>query len=215
MKIQVSNLCKNYLQGQTCLTVLKDISFTLENGSTTALVGQSGCGKSTLLHLMGLLDSPSSGEVFFDDKKSSSMNESKRTKFRSNHLGYVYQFHHLLQNFTAIENVMMPLLIKKESFKSSRDKAREILDKVGLLKRIDHLPSQLSGGEQQRVAIARALIHEPDFLLADEPTGNLDPETAKIVFELLIKCISEQKATALIATHDHSIAEKVGKIIKL
>jgi lipoprotein-releasing system ATP-binding protein len=215
MHILVKNIHKSYTQGTTTISVLKDVSLSLEASKHYALVGPSGCGKSTLLHLMGLLDAPTSGHILFDDQNVLKKGDKAISAFRAHHLGYVYQFHHLLPDFTALENTAMPLIIQKVSKSDALDRARAMLKNVGLLKRMDHLPTALSGGEQQRVAIARALIHKPSLLLADEPTGNLDPDTAKYVFQLMIQCIKDTNATFLMATHDLRLAQEVGAVLSI
>ncbi|MFV0430774.1 MAG: ABC transporter ATP-binding protein [Alphaproteobacteria bacterium] len=210
--IEFQNISKIYNeQAETPLTILDNISFALEQGEVSALIGPSGAGKSTMLHIAGLLEQPSKGEVFIDGQNASKLNDIKRSYLRGHYLGFVYQFHHLLPEFTSLENAAMPLLIQNTSKKEAYGKAQGLLERVGLAHRITHKPSQLSGGEKQRVAIARALVNEPKLLLADEPTGNLDPTTAQDVFSLFMEIAKENKLTAIIATHNHDLAYQMPK----
>lgn len=213
--VQCVDLCKSYHDGQICIEVLKGIDFSIKSGERIAIVGPSGSGKSTLLHLLGGLDKPTTGTVTLQGVDWQSLSEKKRCMLRNRNLGFIYQFHHLLPEFTALENVAMPLLLTGESIASAGEKAQIILEAVGLAERTTHKPSQLSGGERQRVAIARALVHRPHCMLADEPTGNLDYETAVKIFELMMQ-LNEQFQTALvIVTHDMVLAKKMDKIIHL
>ena len=215
MVFQCRDVHRVYQQGDAPLHILKGIDFTLNAGEVVALVGASGSGKSTFLHVAGLLEKPSSGDVFIHGQNIATLNESALTMMRRKHLGFIYQFHHLLSEFTSLENVMLPLIINGISQKAAREKAITFLDKMGLSHRLNHSPKKLSGGEQQRVAIARALVHGPTLLLADEPTGNLDDTTSSYVFDELIQLIRNQKLAALIATHDLELASKMDRIVRL
>jgi lipoprotein-releasing system ATP-binding protein len=209
--LTVENLKRSFTQGHKTIDVLKGIDLYLNKGELVALVGASGSGKSTLLQIAGLLDHPTSGKIIINDRILSDANDRERTNARKGDLGFVYQFHHLLPDFTAIENVMLALDIAGVSRKDSRERAEKILVKMGLKERLDHIPAELSGGEQQRVAIARAIVTKPALLLADEPTGNLDEVTAVKVFEAFVDLVREEGLTALIATHDMNLADKMDR----
>ncbi|HEY1097224.1 MAG TPA: ABC transporter ATP-binding protein [Alphaproteobacteria bacterium] len=191
------------------------VSLDVKPGEIIALIGRSGAGKSTLLHMMGLLDRPEEGVVTINGKDTSRISEQERTLMRRDSIGFVYQFHHLLPEFTALENVMMPQLIAGKSKEDAKLRAEELLTQVGLGSRVLHRPQQLSGGEQQRVAIARALANRPALLLADEPTGNLDPFTADAVFDVLLNVVRQQKVGALIATHNPELAKRMDRTLIL
>lgn len=206
------NLGKTYQDGKLFNTVLSGVNLTVNKGELLAIVGSSGSGKSTLLHLLGALDKPSEGEVFYQGKNIHKLGGNKQAKWRNQFLGFVYQFHHLLSEFNALENVAMPLLIAGVDIKIAREKATQMLARVGLENRVLHRPSELSGGERQRVAIARALINEPEIVLADEPTGNLDAKSAESVYQL-IKTLSQELGTAfVVVTHDLQLANKLDRV---
>ncbi|HNI63381.1 MAG TPA: ABC transporter ATP-binding protein, partial [Agitococcus sp.] len=204
----LEKLNRIYGEGEAQNHVLKDISFSLQQGEFTALIGQSGSGKSTLLNLIGLLEQPSSGELYLTGQQISQLHEQERTRLRNHALGFVFQFHHLLSAFTAIENVMMPMKIRGIADKQLKARAQELLAKVGLEKYAHRYPTQLSGGQQQRVAIVRALMAQPALVLADEPTGNLDSQTADSIFSLLRQINQEDGTAFLIVTHDVNLATR-------
>jgi lipoprotein-releasing system ATP-binding protein len=206
---------KAYHDGNLSVDVLHGIHLTVEPGERVAIVGPSGSGKSTLLHLLGGLDKPSSGHIFLKDKDWQTLNEKTRCQFRNKHLGFIYQFHHLLPEFSALENVAMPLLLGHMAVKPALSMASEILTQVGLQARLDHRPAQLSGGERQRVAIARALVHKPACVLADEPTGNLDQTTAAKVFDLMLDLNTQLQTALIVVTHDLSLANRMDRIMTL
>ena len=213
--IECRSLSFSYGDGNSKTSVLKNLDFRVKNEERIAIIGQSGCGKSTLLNLLAGLDMPSEGEVLIDNKNIANMKERQRTELRAKNLGFVYQFHHLLKDFSAIYNTALPLLINDFDKNEALTKAENILKKVGLESRTNHKPSELSGGERQRVAIARAMITEPACLLADEPTGNLDERNAKDILDLIIELNSNQHTALLIVTHDLSIANKMSKQLEL
>ncbi|MFZ7202975.1 lipoprotein-releasing ABC transporter ATP-binding protein LolD [Avibacterium avium] len=209
--LSCQNLTKVYQEGENQTQVLKDVTFSMEEGELVAIVGSSGSGKSTLLHTLGGLDQPTSGEVFIKGKSLQKASADELAKLRNQYMGFVYQFHHLMADFSALENVMMPMLIGKQNRSESQDRAEKMLQAVGLAHRIKHRPSALSGGERQRVAIARALVNNPALVLADEPTGNLDRKTTESIFELILKLNQEQKIAFLLVTHDLQLAEKLSR----
>lgn len=212
----LDNVRHSYPEGQGGrLQILHGVSLSVNRGEIIALIGRSGAGKSTLLHMMGLLDRPEDGKVRISGKDTSTISEQERTLMRRDQIGFVYQFHHLLPEFTALENVMMPQLIAGKPKDQAKLRAQELLDQVGLGQRVMHRPQQLSGGEQQRVAIARALANKPALLLADEPTGNLDPFTADAVFDILLNVVRQQKVGALIATHNPELAKRMDRTLIL
>lgn len=214
-RLQAENIVKAYVQGENTLKVLNGISLTINPGEVVALVGQSGAGKSTLLHTIGLLDKPDSGAIYIDGQEVNYRNESLRTALRGASIGFVYQFHYLLPEFSAQENVAMPLIVGGMNKEQAMEEAKTALDNLGLGKRLGHRPKMLSGGEQQRVAIGRALIRKPSLLLADEPTGNLDNQTAEMVFENLLEISRDKGLSALIATHNQDLAQKMDRILEL
>ncbi len=213
--LRLDRVTRIYKQAGRELVVFRDVSLALKPGEIVALVGQSGAGKSSLLHIAGLLEEPSSGEVIIEGQPASRLPERMRTEIRREKLGFVYQFHHLLPEFSALENVAMPRRIAGQSRDEAAKEARRLLTLVGLAERLDHRPTQLSGGEQQRVAIARALANSPRVLLADEPTGNLDPRTADAVFEVLIDLVRSENLSALIATHNYALSDKMDRTLQL
>ena len=204
--LQLSGVERHYSQGENALSILKGADFSLKAGQTVALVAPSGTGKSTLLHLAGLLERPDAGEILINGVSCGDLSDQQRTPIRRNDIGFVYQFHHLLPEFTALENIMMPQIISGLSRKEAKERSAALLDYMRIGHRGDHRPSELSGGEQQRVAIARAVANAPLVLLADEPTGNLDPETAGYVFEALEALVRQSGLAALIATHNYELA---------
>jgi lipoprotein-releasing system ATP-binding protein len=213
--IECRSLCFSYSEGESKTSVLDNLNFKIKPGEKVAIIGQSGCGKSTLLNLIAGLDSPSKGEVFINSSNIAKLNEQDRTELRSKNLGFVYQFHHLLNDFSSLYNVSLPLLIKNNNKNEALVKATNILKKVGLENRLNHKPSELSGGERQRVAIARAMISEPTCLLADEPTGNLDANNAQDILDLIIELNDNKRTALLIVTHDLSIANKMDRKFEL
>ena len=213
--LRLTGIGRTFQQGRTRIDVLKGIDLELVKGEVVALVGPSGSGKSTLLHVAGLLEPPDAGSVVICGQACESMADAGRTDLRRNHIGFVYQYHHLLPEFSALENVVMPQIIAGMGRKEARIRAAELLGWLGLAERADHRPGHLSGGEQQRVAIARALANAPQLLLADEPTGNLDPSTASGVFSVLVKLARGAGLAALIATHNHELAASLDRIVRL
>lgn len=213
--VRVVALTKAFDHGGRRLEVLCGINLTLRRGEMLAVVGMSGAGKSTLLHVLGTIDTPTSGKLFFDGHDLSQMSHSELARFRNGSIGFVFQFHHLLPEFTAIENVMLPALIQRTPRKKATERAEALLDAVGLLDRLHHRPGELSGGEQQRVALARALIMRPPLLLADEPTGNLDSKTGGSVHELFFKLNSEFNTTMLIVTHNLELAARLPRTLTM
>lgn len=204
--ISCTNLNKQFVDANKTVPVLEEINFSLQAGESVAILGASGSGKSTLLHLLGSLDKPSSGQVLWGDIELSKLSEEKRCKLRNQYLGFVYQFHHLLSEFDALENVMMPLLITNTPEQKAKQKAKAMLEEVGLGHRLDHKISELSGGERQRVAIARALVTEPRCVLADEPTGNLDQKTSEKIISLMLSLQSKLNLSFIVVTHDEKLA---------
>ena len=213
--IEISQLSQYFQQGQTRLEILKDVSLRIMAGEMVGLVGPSGSGKSTLLHLAGLLERPSGGKIIYMGQDCELMTDHQRTKLRLHEIGFIYQFHHLLPEFSAIENIIMPQLIAGLTKIEAANRANQLLNMVGLSERADHKASQLSGGEKQRVAIVRSIANVPRLVLADEPTGNLDPLTSTQVFEQLRSVIKGGKLSAIIATHNYQLAEKLDRMFKI
>jgi lipoprotein-releasing system ATP-binding protein len=213
--LELESVERSFQQGTGRLDVLRGVSLSLKAGEITALVGPSGTGKSTLLHIAGLLEQPTSGKVILDGQDCTAMDDSARTVIRQTGVGFVYQFHHLLPEFSAAENVMLPQMIAGVGKSESCIRAESLLKEVGLDERLSHRPSELSGGEQQRVAIVRALANKPRVLLADEPTGNLDEGTASIVFDVMLNVVRQSNVSALIATHNMELAERMDRVVSL
>ncbi|MCF7740644.1 MAG: ABC transporter ATP-binding protein [Candidatus Marinimicrobia bacterium] len=213
--LKIKNLSKSYHSQGEDITVLSDLTFSVNRGEILAIMGPSGVGKSTLLNLVGTIDKPDDGEVFFNGKNPFLLSDSEMAKFRNKNIGFVFQFHHLLPEFTALENVYLPSIIYEDSKKKKIEKARQMLDRVGLTPRLNHKPSQLSGGERQRVAVARALINNPYVILGDEPSGNLDLENSKRLIDLLFELNDRFGNTFILATHNPNIAERCHRTINL
>ncbi|WP_298223791.1 ABC transporter ATP-binding protein [Acidocella sp.] len=213
--LSLNTIRRAYKSGEGSLTVLDGAELTLSRGEIVALVAPSGSGKSTLLHLAGLLEKPDAGSVIIDGQNASTLSDAGRTALRLKHIGFVYQFHHLLAEFTALENISIPQMVAGVSPRDANNRSMELLEKFGLGQRASHLPGKLSGGEKQRVAIARALANHPSLLLADEPTGNLDVVTSNIVFEELLHVVRSENTAALIATHNPELAARMDRQVKL
>jgi lipoprotein-releasing system ATP-binding protein len=208
-------LAKVFRSGTTNLTLFENLSFQVKKGELVAIVGDSGSGKSTLLHILGALDRPSEGDVYYAELRLAQLSEAAAAEFRNRELGFVWQFHYLLPEFTAVENIAMPLLVRGLGRREAETQARHWLEEVGLLDRAQHRPGELSGGEQQRVALARALVTRPQVLMADEPTGDLDNRTAETVFNLIAKLHRDYQLTSLIVTHNLAFARRCDRVIRL
>ena len=213
--LHCNQLSKSYMQGDIETKVLEHLALTVEKGELLAIVGSSGCGKSTFLHLAGALDLPTSGEVFINDINILTLSDKQRAAFRNQHIGFIYQFHHLMMEFSALENVAMPLLIRGDNPKQALAEATKVLAQVGLAHRVHHRPSELSGGERQRTAIARALVTKPSLILADEPTGNLDSDTAEQIYQLIRSLNQSVHTSFVVVTHDISLAMRMDRQLKL
>ena len=213
--IECRSLCFSYIEGDNQTSILSNLMLDVKSGESIAILGPSGCGKSTLLNLIAGLDTPSSGDVLINDSNIAKLNEQDRTELRANTFGFIYQFHHLLNDFSSVYNVAMPLLIQGVDKESAIALSEKLLTRVGLENRLNHKPSELSGGERQRVAIARAMVVEPDCLLADEPTGNLDSKNAKDVLELILELDDDNTSSLVIVTHDQGIAKKMNRTLTL
>ena len=213
--LSITNIFHSYKQGDKILQILNGCNLRVASGEITALVGNSGSGKTTLLQLIGLLEQPQSGDIKIQNVSTSILNDTARTNLRRHTYGFVDQFHHLLPEFSAIENIILPQLAAEVDIKSAKNNAINLLKTLGLGHRMEHRPKQLSGGEQQRVAIARALANNPKILLADEPTGNLDPTTSAEVFKMLVDQVKQQGIAAIIATHNHELAKSMDRCVEL
>ena len=213
--IRAEALAKTYAEGKMRTPVFDGLELEVQAGETVAIVGASGAGKSTLLHLLGGLDTPTSGEVYVAGQKMSALSDGARGQLRNRALGFVYQFHHLLPEFTALENVMMPVMLGGASVPAASQRAKALLEQVGLGHRIEHKPGELSGGERQRAAVARALVNQPGCVLGDEPTGNLDEKTAATVFELMLELNRAHKTSLVLVTHDRRLARKLDRVLEL
>ena len=213
--LELKNIHKNFRLGEDDIEVLNGIEISIQQGETFAIVGPSGCGKTTLLQIIGLLDSPTSGELFVRGESPEDLNDKSKSRLRNEFFGFIYQFHHLLNEFTALENTMMPLLIREQTTKEARTKAQDLLIRIGLEHRINHKPHELSGGECQRVAVARALVTSPSLILADEPTGNLDPETADRVFDSFLDLNRSLNTSLIMVTHNQELANRMDKVYEL
>ncbi len=213
--LEIKNVRRSFEQGGHHLHILNGVDLSISRGEVVALLGPSGSGKTTLLQIAGLLENPTSGDVIINGIKVESTADEYRTGLRRTQIGFVYQSHHLLSDFTALENLLLPQYIAEKDPKEAKDRAMDLLQKVGLEKRADHFPSQLSSGEQQRVAIARGLVNKPALLLADEPTGNLDPKTAEGVFQMMMQTIEDLQIGAMIVTHNHELASRMHRVLEL
>ncbi len=215
MILEVSGLKRSFRQGETVIEVLRGVALSLAEGEIVALLGPSGSGKSTLLQAVGLLEGGFEGHIAIDGVAAEALSNEGRTAMRREKLGFIYQFHHLLPDFTAVENVVLPQLVAGTDAAAAKVRASELLSDLGLAERLDHKPAKLSGGEQQRVAVARAMANKPRLILADEPTGNLDETTADVVFEQFVGLVRAQGSAALVATHNERLAERMDRVVRL
>ena len=213
--LELKNIHKNFRLGEDDIEVLDGIEISIEQGETFAIVGPSGSGKTTLLQIIGLLDSPTRGELYVRGESSEDLNDKSKSRLRNEFFGFIYQFHHLMNEFTALENTMMPLLIRNQTTKEASAKAQDLLIRIGLEHRVNHKPHELSGGECQRVAVARALVTSPSLILADEPTGNLDPETAERVFDSFLDLNRSLNTSLIMVTHNQELAKRMDKVYEL
>ena len=213
--LELKNIHKNFRLGEDDIEVLDGIEISIEQGETFAIVGPSGSGKTTLLQIIGLLDSPTRGELYVRGESSEDLNDKSKSRLRNEFFGFIYQFHHLMNEFTALENTMMPLLIRNQTTKEASAKAQDLLIRIGLEHRVNHKPHELSGGECQRVAVARALVTSPSLILADEPTGNLDPETADRVFDSFLDLNRSLNTSLIMVTHNQELAKRMDKVYEL
>ena len=213
--LKAHNITRSYFEGKVQTDVLKNVNIDIYSDKLTAIIGKSGSVKSTLLHILGTLDTPTSGELIYKGEDLTKFSSNKKAEFRNQNLGFVYQFHHLLGDFSALENVMMPLLIGGISTKEAKERATSYLEKVGLSHRINYKPSEMSGGERQRVAIARALSNKPNIILADEPTGNLDAQNASDIFDLFMDLAKNEHVAVVMVTHDNGLAQKCDLVYQM
>ena len=213
--LELKNIHKNFRLGEDDIEVLDGIEISIEQGETFAIVGPSGSGKTTLLQIIGLLDSPTRGELYVRGESPEDLNDKSKSRLRNEFFGFIYQFHHLMNEFTALENTMMPLLIRNQTTKEASAKAQDLLIRIGLEHRVNHKPHELSGGECQRVAVARALVTSPSLILADEPTGNLDPETADRVFDSFLDLNRSLNTSLIMVTHNQELAKRMDKVYEL
>jgi lipoprotein-releasing system ATP-binding protein len=213
--LEAKNITKIYRSGPETIEVLKGLDFNLKEKEIVVIMGPSGVGKSTLLNIIGTLDKPTSGEVIIDGQSVFNYGEQKLSKFRNQHIGFIFQFHYLLPEFTALENVLIPGMIRGNNSKKDEERAIKLLSDVGLAQRLNHRPNQLSGGEQQRVAVARALMNQPKMILADEPTGDLDPRNSQLMFELILELNQKYDQSFVIVTHNEMLAEKANRVVHL
>ena len=213
--LELKNIHKNFRLGEDDIEVLDGIEISIEQGETFAIVGPSGSGKTTLLQIIGLLDSPTRGELYVRGESSEDLNDKSKSRLRNEFFGFIYQFHHLMNEFTALENTMMTLLIRNQTTKEASAKAQDLLIRIGLEHRVNHKPHELSGGECQRVAVARALVTSPSLILADEPTGNLDPETADRVFDSFLDLNRSLNTSLIMVTHNQELAKRMDKVYEL
>ena len=213
--LKAHNITRSYFEGKVQTDVLKNVNIDIYSDKLTAIIGKSGSGKSTLLHILGTLDTPTSGELIYKGEDLTKFSSNKKAEFRNQNLGFVYQFHHLLGDFSALENVMMPLLIGGISTKEAKERATSYLEKVGLSHRINYKPSEMSGGERQRVAIARAVSNKPNIILADEPTGNLDAQNASDIFDLFMDLAKNEHVAVVMVTHDNGLAQKCDLVYQM